>query len=110
VLLLEFWEKSKTSKEKLILARRSVSDLLLDLFFKEATSSIRDLLCDPRSDFIFPDKIFLSPEATYSIPQVPQLIWALCVVIVSEWREIVLIWAEEELLREAEVHPKVKEQ
>jgi hypothetical protein len=62
VRLLEFREKSKTSKEKLILARRSISDLLLDLFFSEATTSIRDLLRNPRSDFIFLDKIILSPR------------------------------------------------
>jgi hypothetical protein len=104
VRLLEFWEKSKTSKEKWILARRSISDLLLNIFFPEATSSIRDLLCDPRSDFIFPDEIFLSPLATSNIPQ---LVWALCAL--SEWRKTGLIWTEKKLLREAEVHHKVEE-
>jgi hypothetical protein len=49
----------KPQKEKSILARWSISDLLLDLFFPETTSSIWDLLCGPRVDFIFLEEIFL---------------------------------------------------
>jgi hypothetical protein len=59
----------KPQKEKLILARWSILDLLLDLFFPETTSSIRDLLRGPRVDFIFPEEIFLRPQAISRIPE-----------------------------------------
>jgi hypothetical protein len=58
----------KRQKEKLILARWSISDLLLNLFFPETTSSIRDLLRNLRVDFIFPEEIFLRPQANSRIP------------------------------------------
>jgi hypothetical protein len=58
----------KFQKEKMILARWSISDLHLDLFFPKTTSSIRDLLRHPRLDFIFPEKIFLRPQATSRVP------------------------------------------
>jgi hypothetical protein len=63
----------KRQKEKLILARWSILDVLLDLFFPETTSGICYLLCDPRVDFIFPEEIFLEPQASSRIqdPTVP---------------------------------------
>jgi hypothetical protein len=36
--------------------------LLLNLFFPEVTSSIPDVLRNPRVDFFFPEEIFLSPR------------------------------------------------
>jgi hypothetical protein len=66
VRLLEFQETSERKVDS-CLARWSISDLLLDLFFPETTSSIKDLIRNPRVDFYFLEEIFLRPQATSRI-------------------------------------------